>query len=104
VTLRDAFAFANAGMAGANPTIQVAAGTYALANGPLVATTALTITGTGDSGAGATTIRQTGPGSAVSSQGVGTLALTLNNLVVTGVNQTGANATRSGVLHARCCG
>jgi hypothetical protein len=96
VTLRDAVAFANAGMAGANPTIQLAAGTYTLANNALVATVSLTITGTGDIGAGASTIRQTGPGPAVGSQAVGTLTLTLNNLVVTGVNQTGANATTTG--------
>ena len=89
VTLRDAIAFANAGLAGANPTVKLAAGTYTLSNGALTLTVPLTVSGTGDSGAGASTIRQTGPDIVFRASN----ALKLNSLVVTGANATGPNAT-----------
>jgi hypothetical protein len=89
LTLRDAIAFANAGLAGANPTVKLAAGTYTLSNGALTLTVPLTVSGTGDSGAGASTIRQTGPDIVLRASN----ALKLNSLVVTGANATGPNAT-----------
>ena len=89
VTLRDAIAFANAGLAGANPTVRLAAGTYTLSNGALTSQVTLTVSGTGDSGAGASTIRQTGPDIVLKARN----SLKLNGLVVTGANATGANAT-----------
>ncbi len=89
VTLRDAIAFANAGLAGANPTVKLAAGTYTLSNGALTLTVPLMVSGTGDSGARASTIRQTGPDIVIGARN----ALKLNGLVVTGANATGPNAT-----------
>ena len=89
MTLRDAIAFANAGLAGANPTVKLAAGTYTLSNGALTSQVTLTVSGTGDGGAGASTIRQTGPDIVLKARN----SLKLNGLVVTGANATGANAT-----------
>ena len=92
VTLRDAIAFANAGLAGANPTVQLAAGTYTLANTQLIPTVPMTITGTGNTGAHPSTIRQTGPAIVIGAP----TSLTVKNLVVTGANPLGTNATLAG--------
>ncbi len=84
--LRDAVAFANMSSdAGTDPTIKLSAGEFDLTNGALDALNPITITGAGDQGSSVTTIKQTSTlGVAI----VTSVALRLNDLVVTGVPLT----------------
>jgi hypothetical protein len=89
-TLRDAVAFANTPvLAGASPTIQLSAGSFNLSQGPVSPSVAMTIEGAGDSGSGASTIRQTGLFEVLTPAA----QLTLQDLVITGGHVVGADAT-----------
>jgi hypothetical protein len=82
-TLRDAVAYAGAGSAGTDPTVQLGAHVYTL-YGPLQVNGQMTILGTGSSGTGATQIKQSQPGARVISDTVENASLTLEELEVTG--------------------
>jgi hypothetical protein len=88
-TLRDAVAFANGLGADSNPTIQLSAGSFDLSQGSVSPGIAMTIEGAGDSGSGASTIRQT----ALFAVLTPSAALTLQDLVVTGGHVVGVDGT-----------
>ncbi len=87
--LRDAVAYANAGTAGLDPTIELGAGTSELSLGPLEPAISMTIAGAGDVGGAVSTIQQVGSSAVVSA----TAPLTLKDLIVTGGDAIGAAGT-----------
>lgn len=78
--LRDAIAYANAGDAGATPTIQLGAGSFVLSTESVFPNVPMTISGAGDTASTTSTIDQTGSYSVLDSGA----ALTLQDLIVTG--------------------
>jgi hypothetical protein len=89
--LRDAIDYANKDMAGTDPTIQLAAGEYDLTDGTgaLSPTVQMTIAGAGDTGSGASTIKQTVMDRVINAGAV----LTLQDLIVTGGHLVGTAGT-----------